>query len=302
MRNKLNPELKKDDRIVLVHMDGESLGAGIKGKVISLETVPNFTSKQATSVVVPDTAHFTAAFLDAPTTSRTNIRFSVNGKPVEPAAITSFTESNGIWTLILNTDKLGFKLISKYKVVVSSDVGIQYRVEWYDENNNIFSRLSLIPEEDAWIIDTDYDVESLQEIKIKDVDDLVKIGEFLSLFDKGEINKIYEFLELERRLGTHNMYVEGGKFILAGPDYIEDYVKLKSYDTEFNEDDEVIIDKLIERSLQMRDIFIRASIKLLENENKETSVSNIQNSMQRLSNTAKKFWMQEAHKTINKEF
>ena len=162
--------------------------------------------------------------------------------------------------------------------------------------------LSLIPETDAWIIDSDYEVESLQEIKIKDVDDLVKIGEFLSLFDKGEINKIYEFLELERRLGTHNMYTEGGKFILAGPDYIEDYVKLKSYDTEFNEDDEVIIDKLIERSQQMRDIFIRASIKLLENENKETSVSNIQNSMQRLSRTAKTFWMQEAHKTINKEF
>ena len=227
MRNKLNPELKKDDRIVLVHMDGESLGAGIKGKVLSLENIPKFTS---------------------------------------------------------------------------SDLGFQYRVEWYDENGKPFSMLSLIPETDAWIIDTDYEVESLQEIKIKDVDDLVKIGEFLSLFDKGEIKKIYEFLELERRLGTHNMYVEGGKLILAGPDYIKDYVKLKSYDTEFNEDDEVIIDKLIERSQQMKDIFIRASIKLLENENKETSVSNIQNSMQRLSRTAKTFWMQEAHKTINKEF
>ena len=113
MRNKLNPELKKDDRIVLVHMDGESLGAGIKGKVTGIENVPKFTS---------------------------------------------------------------------------SDIGVQYRVEWYDESNNIFSMLSLIPETDAWIIDTDYEVESLQEIKIKDVDDLVKIGEFLSLFDKGEIN------------------------------------------------------------------------------------------------------------------
>ena len=226
MSNKLNPELKKDDRIILVHMDGESLGAGIKGKVIGVENVPKFTS---------------------------------------------------------------------------SDIGVQYRVEWYDENNNIFSRLSLIPEEDAWIIDTDYDVESLQEIKIKDVDDLVKIGEFLSLFDKGEINKIYEFLELEKRLGTHNMFTEGGKFILAGPDYIKDYIKLKSHNIEFNKGDKVIINKLIERSQQTRDIFIRASLKLLENENKETSVSNIQNTMQRLSSTAKKFWTQEAHKTTNKK-
>ena len=37
MRNKLNPELKEGDRIVLVHMDGESLGAGIKGKVLKIE-------------------------------------------------------------------------------------------------------------------------------------------------------------------------------------------------------------------------------------------------------------------------
>ena len=93
MRNKLNPELKKDDRIVLVHMDGESLGAGIKGKVIGVENIPKFTS---------------------------------------------------------------------------SDLGFQYRVEWYDENGKPFSMLSLIPETDAWIIDTDYEVESLQEIKIKD--------------------------------------------------------------------------------------------------------------------------------------
>ena len=87
MRNKLNPELKKDDRIVLVHMDGESLGAGIKGKVIGVENIPKFTS---------------------------------------------------------------------------SDLGFQYRVEWYDENGKPFSMLSLIPETDAWIIDTDYEVESLQ--------------------------------------------------------------------------------------------------------------------------------------------
>jgi hypothetical protein len=227
MSNKINPKLKEGDRIVLVHMDGESLGTGIKGKVTKIEQTPKFSS---------------------------------------------------------------------------SDLGFQYAVEWYDDgDDNVISRLSLIPESDAWILDSDYDIEPLQEMNIKDVDDLVSVGEFLGLFNRGELNKIYKFLELERRLGTHNMFTEGGKFILSGPDYIKDYIKLKSYESEFDEDKEEIIEKLIEMSQETKDIFIRAAIKLLENENKEVSVRNIQRSMQRLSNTAKKFWMQEAHKFINKE-
>jgi hypothetical protein len=227
MSNKINPKLKEGDRIVLVHMDGESLGTGIKGKVTKIEQTPKFSS---------------------------------------------------------------------------SDLGFQYAVEWYDDgDDNVISRLSLIPESDAWILDSDYDIEPLQEMNIKDVDDLVSVGEFLGLFNRGELNKIYKFLELERRLGTHNMFTEGGKFILSGPDYIKDYIKLKSYESEFDEDKEEIIEKLIEMSQETKDIFIRASIKLLENENKEVSVRNIQRSMQRLANTAKKFWMQEAHKFINKE-
>lgn len=227
MSNKINPKLKEGDRIILVHMDGESLGTGIKGKVTKVEQTPKFTS---------------------------------------------------------------------------NDIGFQYAVEWYDEDDNVISRLSLIPESDAWILDSDYDIEPIQEIKINDVDDLVTIGEFLGLFNRGELNKIYEFLELERRLGTHNMFTEGGKFILSGPDYIKDYIKLKSYEREFDEDKELIIDKIMERSQETKDIFIRAAMKLLENENKELSVRNIQRSMQRLANTAKTFWMQESHKLINKEF
>ena len=98
------------------------------------------------------------------------------------------------------------------------------------------------------------------------------------------------------------MFTEGGKFILSGPDYIKDYIKLKSYEREFDEDKELIIDKIMERSQETKDIFIRAAMKLLENKNKELSVRNIQRSMQRLANTAKTFWMQESHKLINKEF
>jgi len=78
-------------------------------------------ARQATSVTVPDTAYFTATFLVAPTgllaTSVVNFMFFVNGQHVEPAAITSFTESSGICTLVLNTGQLGFTLITTDEVV-----------------------------------------------------------------------------------------------------------------------------------------------------------------------------------------
>ena len=226
MRNKLNPELKKDDRIVLVHMDGESLGAGIKGKVIGIENVPKFTSR---------------------------------------------------------------------------DIGVQYRVEWYDENNNIFSRLSLIPEEDAWIIDTDYDVESLQEINIKDVDDLVAWGDFLNTFGKDDLNSICEFFELERRCGFFNMVTEGGRFLLSGRDYIKSFIKLKSFEINFDEKDKNTHKLLLSRAQEVRDIFIRGAMKYLEEKDQEPDIPNIQKTMQKLARTSKEWWKNNANKYVNKK-
>ena len=226
MSNKLNPELKKDDRIVLVHMDGESLGAGIKGKVIGIENVPKFTSR---------------------------------------------------------------------------DIGVQYRVEWYDENNNIFSRLSLIPEEDAWIIDTDYDVESLQEIKIKDVDDLVAWGDFLNTFGKDDLNSICEFFELERRSGFFNMATEGGRFLLSGRDYIKSFIKLKSFEINFDEKDKNTHKLLLSRSQEVIDIFIRGAMKYLDEKDQEPDIPNIQKTMQKLARTSKEWWKNNANKYVNKK-
>lgn len=78
-------------------------------------------AKLATSISVPDTAYFTAAFLSAPfglpSTSVINFMFFVNGQYVEPLAILSFTESSGICTLVLDTGQLGFTLIPADEVV-----------------------------------------------------------------------------------------------------------------------------------------------------------------------------------------
>ena len=40
--SKLNPELKAGDRIILIHMDGEALGAGIKGEVLGISETWSF--------------------------------------------------------------------------------------------------------------------------------------------------------------------------------------------------------------------------------------------------------------------
>jgi len=79
-------------------------------------------AKQATSISIPDTAIFTAAFLSAPSglpaTSILNFIFFVNGQYVESTAITSFTDNgNGTCTLVVNVGLLGFTLIGSDEIV-----------------------------------------------------------------------------------------------------------------------------------------------------------------------------------------
>lgn len=72
-------------------------------------------SVKADTIAAPNKAYFTASFLKAPaglpTTSVDNFTFFVNGTYVEPVAIVSFVENDGICTLTVNTVELGFTLI-----------------------------------------------------------------------------------------------------------------------------------------------------------------------------------------------
>lgn len=225
--SKLNPKLKKNDRIVLVHMDGESMGAGIKGNVLGVTNTPNMSSK---------------------------------------------------------------------------DFGYQYDVQWFDDEGNTLSKLSLIPEVDAWILDKDYyESKSLNEIQFKNLDDLISWGDFLKIFGKKDLNRISEFFELERKSGFFNMATDGGKFLLSGPDYIESFIKLKSFENDFNEEDKNIHKLLLSRAQEVRDIFIRGAMKYLEEKNQELEIPNIQKTMQRLAITSKQLWMKNADKYLNKE-
>ena len=178
-------------------------------------------------------------------------------------------------------------------------VDYQYRVNWFDDGGKVISTLSLLPDVDGWLLDEEK--EDIQEINFKSLDDLISKGDFLACFSKRDLDEVYKFLELERQIGSHNMAMEGGKFLLMGPDYIRDFFKLQSYHRTPDEEKEILIDKLIGRAQDMYDLFVRASIKYLENKDSEITIPAVQRTMGRLATTAKQFWMFGGDKFLNKE-
>jgi hypothetical protein len=180
-----------------------------------------------------------------------------------------------------------------------SSVDYQYRVNWFDDGGKVISTLSLLPDIDGWLLDEEK--KDIQEINFKSLDDLIAKGDFLACFSKRDLDEVYKFLELERQIGSHNMAMEGGKFLLMGPDYIRDFFKLQSYHRKPDEDKEILIDKLVDRAQDIYDLFVRASIKYLENKDKEITIPAVQRTMGRLATTAKQFWMFGGDKFLNKE-
>ena len=188
----------------------------------------------------------------------------------------------------------------------STDSGYGYKVDWYDKEGNIISKYPLFPEDDGWIFDKEY-YESNDNINessfdmFSNIDTLVEWGEFFRLISKTELNIICELLELERRSGFFNMITDGGSFLLSGPEYIKDFIKLQSYRKEFDEEEEEVHELILSRAQKVRDIFIRKSMKYLEDKGQEVEIPKIQKMMVRLAQTAKKYWINNADKYLNKE-
>ena len=227
--NEINPELKKGDVVMLLHMEGESVPVGSRGFVVEKIVQPKFKPK---------------------------------------------------------------------------DSGYGYKVEWHDKKGNIISTYPLFPEDDGWVFDKKYyesNPENLQEDMFKNVDDLVAWGDFLNTFGKDDLNSICEFFELERRCGFFNMVTEGGRFLLSGRDYIKSFIKLKSFEINFDEKDKNTHKLLLSRSQEVIDIFIRGAMKYLEEKDQELEIPNIQKTMRRLAITSKQLWMRNADKYLNKE-
>jgi len=211
----INPELKKGDRIILIHMDDESIIAGTKGEVIEKEKVPKFSK---------------------------------------------------------------------------NDLGYQYRMKWYDNEGNVVSSLSLIPEDDGWIYDKSYyekESDQINEIDSRNLDDVMNYAELLLTLPKSKMKIVMEYLELIRQLGIVNMF-HAGSFIGVSSDYFKDYMKMKSYEHEY---DEELVEEITEMVDEVRNIVISASIEYLEKNNKEVTVRSVQRRMEIIARTCLKVFM-----------
>jgi hypothetical protein len=211
----INPELKKGDRIILIHMDGESIVAGTKGEVIEKEKVPKFSK---------------------------------------------------------------------------NDLGYQYRMKWYDNEGNVVSSLALIPEDDGWIYDKSYyekESDQINEIDSRNLDDVMNYAELLLTLPKSKMKIVMEYLELIRQLGIVNMF-QAGSFIGVSSDYFKDYMKMKSYEHEY---DEELVEEITDMVDEVRNIVISASIEYLEKNNKEVTVRSAQRRMEIIARTCLKVFM-----------
>jgi hypothetical protein len=148
----------------------------------------------------------------------------------------------------------------------------------------------LIPDSDSWIFDPSFKVKSLNEEKITDLDELIKRGKWLTLLKKDDLRYIMEFLELIRRLGVVNMF-ESAQFLGQTSQYIKKYFDLYRMQRELDENEEEMIEKIIEMSKNVRNLMISASIKDLEQDNKEVTANSVTNRMRKLTNELVKRFM-----------
>ena len=130
----------------------------------------------------------------------------------------------------------------------------------------------------------------LNEMNFKDMDEVIQFGEFAKLFSKSEMRLINVYLLKIRELGVVNMF-QAGDFFLMSNEYFKDFMRLKSYESEY---DEELIDEIGEMMSDIRSILINVGIKTVENKKIEVTPKNVENSIKRIVTTIMKYYMKGA--------
>jgi len=165
-----------------------------------------------------------------------------------------------------------------------------YNVEWYDDDDKVISLLSLLPDNDSWILDREYLQNELNEAKIVDLDDLIRRHEWSRLFKKSDLKSLIEFLNAIRELGVVNMF-ESGQFLGQTKEYLTKYFDLYRMQRDLNDNDEELIEKIINMSQTVRNIMISAAITDLEQNNREITPASATNRVNKLSNEVLKHFI-----------
>ena len=171
-----------------------------------------------------------------------------------------------------------------------SEFDYMYDVEWYDDDENVISSLSLLPQSDTWMLDPEFNQKNLQEARFTDLDDLIKHHEWSKLFKKADLQYVIDFLMVIRELGVVNM-LQSGQFLGQTKEYLTKYFDLYRMQRDLDNNDEELIEKVIEMGEKVRNIMISASITDLERQNKEITPQSVTNRINRLTSEILKWYI-----------
>ena len=163
-----------------------------------------------------------------------------------------------------------------------SEFDYMYDVEWYDDDENVISSLSLLPQSDTWMLDPEFSQKNLQEARFTDLDDLIRHHEWSKLFKKADLQYVLDFLMAIRELGVVNM-LQSGQFLGQTKEYLTKYFDLYRMQRDLDDNDEELIKKIIDMGEKVRNIMISASITNLEQKNKEITPQSVTNRVNRLT-------------------
>ena len=127
----------------------------------------------------------------------------------------------------------------------------------------------------------------INEIDYSDYNQVIKLTDYLTCFKKSELKKVNEFLMKIRDLSVVNMF-GAGEFLMMTKQYFLDYMRLKSYERDFEEED---IEEISELIGEVRDIMVRAGVKFVEKDNREVSVKSVTSAVRLLSQNTIKYFM-----------
>jgi hypothetical protein len=148
------------------------------------------------------------------------------------------------------------------------------------------------------IIITESQLKHLTEMDFRNLDDIIKFGEFSEYFKKEDLKKINKFLLLIRKLGVVNMF-QAGDFFLMSIQYFKDFMKIKSYERDF---DEEIVSEIEEMMPHISSIIIGAGINFVEKSGGEITPKSVERSIKRLVSSIMKYYMTQNLPNVNESY
>lgn len=125
----------------------------------------------------------------------------------------------------------------------------------------------------------------LNEIDYSNINEVIKLSDFLTCFKKSDLKKVNELLTKIRDLGVVNMF-GAGEFLMMTKQYFLDYMRLKSYERDF---DEVEIEEISDLIEDVRNIMIAGAIKMIEKDN--IDVNTVTRAVRLLAQNTIKYYM-----------